>query len=183
MRAWSCVTFTIAGFTMSYARYGKPRNGYDVMQLHARIWRGLLCYQFISLAPGVHSFGLGVCGPKCRKWGLVERIGTKFGGLLNWFFWQIAAFRTDIWPNLRLPELNFDRFFGLGKWGIWNGNFRICCVIFGENRILWNWKMLEKGSCGAAEGAWKGGLYHRISPYYYFSREVPPPGFGLKFNN
>ena len=35
------ILFTIAGFTLSYARYGKPRNGYDVMQLHARIWKGL----------------------------------------------------------------------------------------------------------------------------------------------
>ena len=33
---------TIAGFTLLYARYGKPRNGYDDMQLHARIWKGLL---------------------------------------------------------------------------------------------------------------------------------------------
>ena len=33
--------FRIAGFTLSYARYGKLRNGYDVMQIHARIWKGL----------------------------------------------------------------------------------------------------------------------------------------------
>ena len=43
MRAWSCVTsYSVAGFTLSYARYGKPRNGSDVMQLHARIWKGHL---------------------------------------------------------------------------------------------------------------------------------------------
>ena len=31
------ILITTAGFTLSYARYGKLRNGYDVMQLHARI--------------------------------------------------------------------------------------------------------------------------------------------------
>ena len=31
------ILITIAGFTLSYARYGKLRNGYDVMQLHTRI--------------------------------------------------------------------------------------------------------------------------------------------------
>ena len=29
---------TIAEFTLSYTRYGKPRKGYYVMQLHAHIW-------------------------------------------------------------------------------------------------------------------------------------------------
>ena len=37
MELRNIILFTIAGFTLSYARYGKPRNGYDVMQLHARI--------------------------------------------------------------------------------------------------------------------------------------------------
>ena len=40
MQAWSCVTSyysPLRGFTLSYARYGKPRNGYDAMQLRARI--------------------------------------------------------------------------------------------------------------------------------------------------
>ena len=37
MELCNIILFTIAGFTLSYARYGKPRSGYDVMQLHARI--------------------------------------------------------------------------------------------------------------------------------------------------
>ena len=41
MELCNIILFTTAGFTLSYARYGKPRNGYDVMQLHARIWKGL----------------------------------------------------------------------------------------------------------------------------------------------
>ena len=43
MELHNIILFTIAGFTLSYARYGKPRSGYDVMQLHARIWKGLCC--------------------------------------------------------------------------------------------------------------------------------------------
>ena len=42
MELRNIILFTIARFTLSYARYGKPRNGYDVMQLHAHIWKGLL---------------------------------------------------------------------------------------------------------------------------------------------
>ena len=42
MELCNIILFTIAGFTLLYAGYGKPRNGYDVMQLHARIWKGLL---------------------------------------------------------------------------------------------------------------------------------------------
>ena len=38
MELCNIILFTIAGFTLSY---GKPRNGYDVMELHARIWKGL----------------------------------------------------------------------------------------------------------------------------------------------
>ena len=37
MELCNIILFTIAGFTLLYARYGKPRSGYDVMQLHARI--------------------------------------------------------------------------------------------------------------------------------------------------
>ena len=37
MELRNIILFTIAGFTLSCARYGKPRNGYDVMQLHVRI--------------------------------------------------------------------------------------------------------------------------------------------------
>ena len=42
MELRNIILFTFAGFTLSYARYGKPRNGYDVMQLHVRILKGLL---------------------------------------------------------------------------------------------------------------------------------------------
>ena len=42
MELRNIILITIAGFTLSYARYGKLHNGYDVMQLHARIWKGLL---------------------------------------------------------------------------------------------------------------------------------------------
>ena len=41
MELRNIILFTTAGFTLSYARYGKLRNGYDVMQLHACIWKGL----------------------------------------------------------------------------------------------------------------------------------------------
>ena len=41
MELRNIILITIAGFTLSYARYGKLRNGYEVMQLHARIWKGL----------------------------------------------------------------------------------------------------------------------------------------------
>ena len=44
MELCNIILFTIAGFTLSYTRYGKPRNGYDVMQLHAHIWKGLLIF-------------------------------------------------------------------------------------------------------------------------------------------
>ena len=44
MELCNIILFTTAGFTLSYARYGKPRNGCDVMQLHARIWKGLSFY-------------------------------------------------------------------------------------------------------------------------------------------
>ena len=44
MELCNIILFTIAGFILSYARYGKPRNGYDVMQLHARIFL-LHCYK------------------------------------------------------------------------------------------------------------------------------------------
>ena len=35
------ILITIAGFTLIYATYDKLCNGYDVMQLHAHIWKGL----------------------------------------------------------------------------------------------------------------------------------------------
>ena len=50
MELRNIILFTIAGFTSSYARYGKPCNGYDVMQLHARIWKGLLLNNIVPLA-------------------------------------------------------------------------------------------------------------------------------------
>ena len=37
MELRNIILITIAGFTLSYAIYGKLRNGYDVMQLLARI--------------------------------------------------------------------------------------------------------------------------------------------------
>ena len=46
MELRNIILITIAGFTLSYARYGKLCNGYDVMQLHARIWKGLLAKIF-----------------------------------------------------------------------------------------------------------------------------------------
>ena len=49
---------TIAGFTLSYARYGKLRNGYDVMQLHARIWKGLCGMLLVSHADSKNSYNL-----------------------------------------------------------------------------------------------------------------------------
>ena len=49
MELRNIILITIAGFTLSYARYGKLRNGYDVMQLHARIWKGLLKKKFCMI--------------------------------------------------------------------------------------------------------------------------------------
>ena len=42
MELRNIILITIAGFTLSYARYGKLCYVYDVMQLHARIWKGVL---------------------------------------------------------------------------------------------------------------------------------------------
>ena len=42
MELRNIILITTALFTLSYTTYGKLRNGYDVMQLHARIWKGLL---------------------------------------------------------------------------------------------------------------------------------------------
>ena len=49
MELRNIILFTIVGFTLSYTRYGKPRNGDDVMQLHAHIWKGLLLNNIASL--------------------------------------------------------------------------------------------------------------------------------------
>ena len=50
MELFNIILFTIAGFTLSYARYGKPRNGYDVMQLHAHFWKSLFQVRWTSTA-------------------------------------------------------------------------------------------------------------------------------------
>ena len=49
MELRNIILITIAGFTLSYARYGKLRSGYDVMQLHVRIWKGLLTYSLLCM--------------------------------------------------------------------------------------------------------------------------------------
>ena len=76
-------------------------------------------YDYFRTYSGVGARGrtqlwVGVSGPKGQKWGLVEQIGAKFGGLLHWFLWQNANYRTDFWPKLRFLELDFDQFLGLG---------------------------------------------------------------------
>ena len=57
MELRNIILFTIAGFTLTYARFGKPRNGYDVMQLHACIWKGL--YDFYKIT-GQKSYFLKI---------------------------------------------------------------------------------------------------------------------------
>ena len=64
MELRNIILITIAGFTLSYARYGKLRNGYDVMQLHARIWKGLLNGLYIALWMRLHWLSLGLIKPR-----------------------------------------------------------------------------------------------------------------------
>ena len=81
MELCNIILFTTAEFTLSYARYGKPRNGYDVMQLHARIWKGLL----------------GTMG--CRKICLLAMLG----GIWNEF--QVRSWNIDkAWKSMKLTK-------------------------------------------------------------------------------
>ena len=56
------ILITIAGFTLIYATYDKLCNGYDVMQLHAHIWKGLFFCVWVFYAitksppPPTHTF-------------------------------------------------------------------------------------------------------------------------------
>ena len=112
-----------------------------------------------------------VSSPKGWKWGFVERIGTL--GLLNCFFfvlfcfvfWQKCCFQkltfspneafwTGVWLIFRLKNWKFTQFRHLMKF-LW--------FFLVKMGVLWNWKMLKRGSCGMAEGAWKGGLLCRTS--------------------
>ena len=83
--------------------------------------------------------------------GLIEWISAKGGGLLNWFFWQNAAFRTDFWPKWRLPELDFDWYLGLGT--------EICQNKPGKLENVWF--LVRIGSRGM-EKCWKGSLVEQL---------------------
>ena len=66
---------------------------------------------------GYSTFVLvGVSSPKCRKWGLVERIGTKFGGLLNWFFLTKCCFQNWFLAQIEASWTGFWLIFRIRNW-------------------------------------------------------------------
>ena len=103
--------------------------------------------------PGGYSTSVwvGMCG---LKWGLRQRIGTKFEGLLNWF-WQNVAWRTDFWPKLSWTGLTDYRLLDYRDWKFtkirhFERKIGKRCVTFGHKHDKW-------GSCGT-EKCWKGGF-------------------------
>ena len=58
MELSNIILFTIAGFTLSYARYGKPHNGYDVMQPHARIENVYTSFEFFHMNTNANGVAL-----------------------------------------------------------------------------------------------------------------------------
>ena len=126
-----------------------------------------------AYAAGMLNFGL-----KGWKWGLIEWIGAKFWGLLNLYFWQNAAFRTDFWSKLRLPELDFDQFLGLyrnlklPKLGILNRKLgNVVCFLdkIGSCRT----ENVEKGVLWSSWGSMKRGSLPQHIPVTIFKGSTP----------
>ena len=91
---------------------------------------------------------VGVCSLKGQKWGLVELICAKFGGMLTWFFLTTMLLAELIYD---LNEASWTRFFAKFL------DFKLKIYqIFGIfNRILEIlWFSVKMGSCGT-EKCWK----------------------------
>ena len=108
--------------------------------------------------------------PKRRTWGLLSGLAANLGACWTDFFDQLLS-QNWFWPKFRLSVLDFSRFTGLGTWKIAKFRFlaensKILWFLV-KNGVLWNWNMLKRGSCGAAEGREKEGLVRRtsISPF------------------
>ena len=117
-----------------------------------------------------------------RKWGLVERIGTKFGGLAEliifFFFWQTCCFQNWFLVQMRL-KWNFLNWVLAKFSGFRSRKFTKLCILnrkLGNFCDFWlkghgNLKELKNAEKGffffffwAAEGAWNEGLFHCTSP-------------------
>ena len=99
-----------------------------------------------------------------NKYNLQDLSNTKFWTFF--FFDKHVAFRTDFWPKWDSSETSWTRFwqifpghfFGLGTENLpnlgifWPENWEILWF-FVRIGVLWNWKMLKRGSFGASGGA------------------------------
>ena len=98
-------------------------------------------------------------------------ISDKFGGLLNWFFWQIALSQNWFWPKF-IGFLNWI----LADFQSVNSKILWFFRLLVKNGVLWNWKYTEKGVLWSGwAGREKGGLVHRTVHSTLFKVSRPTP--------
>ena len=81
-------------------------------------------------------------------------VQRQMWGLMNWFFLSKKLLSELIYlAQIRLSALDFGQFIGLGTENLPNlgiSNKKLRNFVMVKMGVLWNWKMLKRGSCGAA---------------------------------
>ena len=133
MELCNIILFTIAVFTLSYARYGKPRNGYDVMQLRARFWKGPL--ELSAWEYFIETSGTLLSFFSFSYFDLQSFIGFYWDSLFRFLYYWVSCYFCLFFFFFCL--LSFVFFFSFCEGGWLPSIFFFFKTLFGDGLCMW----------------------------------------------